>query len=268
MISQATFWASRIWLYNAESNNDAAPWVIDDLYVMIDDYYAVQAPVAVWGWPTQVLSTDFRSASNIYNAGILLDEGNFYIDRYVGLVSQPVSTLDDGDLNGEELALAILGALLDDNTNNNNSNNAGTGMLAQGHITATTTNAFSMEIVISAENATQPFVIGLFEKNLDSRGYRIAFEPGRGGEVAIILCTGNNNLEIVANGWSNIDLADGNAHYIEWTRDWYGDMELIIDGETLIWANDIYMNDWFAGVILQSHGGDWALESLYLADDS
>ena len=25
--------------------------------------------------------------------------------------------------------------------------------------------------------------------------------------------------------WSNIDLADGNAHYIEWTRDWYGDME-------------------------------------------
>ena len=84
--------------------------MIDDLYVMIDDYYAVQAPVAVWGWPTQVLSTDFRSASNIYNAGILLDEGNFYIDRYVGLVSQPVSTLDDGDLNGEELALAILGA--------------------------------------------------------------------------------------------------------------------------------------------------------------
>lgn len=45
-------------------------------------------------------------------------------------------------------------------------------------------------------------------------------------------------------------------------------MELYIDGELMIWANDTYMNDWFEGVIVQSHGGDWALESLYLADDS
>ena len=50
-------------------------------------------------------------------------------------------------------------------------------------------------------------------------------------------------------------------------RDWYGDMEVIIDGDVLIWANDTCMHDWFAGAIVQSYGGDWALESLYIADD-
>jgi peptidoglycan hydrolase-like protein with peptidoglycan-binding domain len=256
-------------VYDAKISNDAAIWVIDELYVLIDDYYAALTPVAVWSWPNQVLATDFRNASNLHDAGVLLDAGNFYIDRYVGLVSQPASTnTDDGDLNGEELALAILGALLEDNTTNNNSSNDGTGMLAQGHITAFATNAFAMDLVISAEKATQPFVIGLFESNLDTPGYRIAFEPGRGGEVAIILCTGNNNLRMVANGWSNVNLADGNPHYIQWTRDWSGDMELYIDDELVIWANDTYMNGWFEGVLVQSHGGDWALESLYIADDN
>jgi len=28
------------------------------------------------------------------------------------------------------------------------------------------------------------------------------------------------------------------------------------------------MNGWFEGVLVQSHGGDWALESLYIADDN
>jgi hypothetical protein len=255
--------------YDAKIQNSAAIWVLDELYVLIDDYYLASDPAVAWSWPTQVLSTDFRTAGNIHNAGTLLDAGNFYIDRYVGLVSQPANlNNDDGDLNSEELALAILGALLEETTNNNSSSNSGSGVLAQGHITAYTTNAFAMDIVISAENATQPFVIALFETNLDTPGYRIAFEPGRGGEVAIVLCTGNNNLRMVANAWTNVDLADGNPHYIQSTRDWYGDMELYIDGELMIWANDTYMNDWFEGVIVQSHGGDWALESLYLADDS
>jgi peptidoglycan hydrolase-like protein with peptidoglycan-binding domain len=258
-------------VYDAESGNDAARWVIDELYLLLDDYYLAQAPVATWGWPTQILATDFRTAGNIHNAGVLLDAGNFYIDRYVGLVSQPANLDDDdGDLNGEELALAILGALLSEATNSNSggNNNTGPDVLAQGHITAFTTNAFSMDFVVSAKNATQPLVIGLFESNLYTPGYRIAFEPGRSGEAAIILCTGNNNLVLVETSWPNINLADGKPHYIQWTRDWNGYMELYIDGALVIAVTDTYMNNRFEGVIIQSNGGDWAIESLYLADDS
>jgi hypothetical protein len=36
----------------------------------------------------------------------------------------------------------------------------------------------------------------------------------------------------------------------------------------VIAVTDTYMNNRFEGVIIQSHGGDWAIESLYLADDS
>ncbi|MBT5434795.1 MAG: peptidoglycan-binding protein [Rhodospirillaceae bacterium] len=261
--------------FDAERNSDAAPWVVDELYALIDDYYMAQPQVQAWIWPITVIATDFRNAGNPANAGLLLDAGNFYIDRNAGLVSQPEDLdADDGDMNGEELAFAILGALLDDsshssvNNSSKNGGNSGSGELAQGHISTEFTNAFAIDIVASARNADQPFVIGAFFDRMDSPGYRIAFEPGRGGEVAILLCTGNNNLSMVANAWTSVDLADGRPHSIQWTRNWFGDMELFIDGDLVIQANDTYMNDWFAGVILQSHGGNWALESLYLSDDS
>jgi len=258
--------------FDVERNADAAPWVIDELYALIDDYNfnQPQAPTPLWDWPMTVLATDFRTVGNPANAGLLLDAGSFYIDRYAGLVSQPADfNGDDGDLSGEELAFAILGAILEEAANGNSGNNrSGGDVLAQGHISTEFTNAFAIDTVISADNADQPYVIAVYRDDLISPGYRLAVSPGWGGEVAILRCTGNNNLDMVANAWPNVNLSDGNPHTIQWTRDWYGDMELYIDGTLVISTNDTRMNDWFEGVMLQSHGGDWALESLYLADDS
>tara|TARA_B100000686_G_C16659487_1_gene900082 strand:+ start:212 stop:856 length:645 start_codon:yes stop_codon:yes gene_type:complete len=214
-----------------------------------------------------MLATDFRNASSPANAGLLLDVGSFYIDRYDGLVSQPEDlNYDDGDMNGEELAFAILGALLEeDSGSKSGGKNIGAGggsWLAQGHISREFTNAFAVDLVIRGENADQPFVLGAYRDQLDSPGYRLVFEPGRGGEIAILLCTGNDNLELVASAWTSVDLADGRPHTIGWTRDWYGDMEVYVDGELMITVGDTYMNDWFEGVLIQSHGGNWAVDSL------
>ncbi|MEE8188277.1 MAG: hypothetical protein V3T80_03630 [Kiloniellales bacterium] len=132
------------------------------------------------------------------------------------------------------------------------------------------TNAFAIRIEITARQTGDPeprFEFGPFQGEGATAGYRLAYTPGApkgSASLELIGLSTRGTVSLIELYDRPLDLEDGKAHVIEWTRSRRGRMVVRVDGAEVIDVVDRRFRDDFNGFVLVNSGGDYALRSLVI----
>jgi hypothetical protein len=132
------------------------------------------------------------------------------------------------------------------------------------------TNAFAIRIEMTARQTGDPeprFEFGPFQGEGATAGYRLAYTPGApkgSASLELIGLSTRGTVSLIELYDRPLDLEDGKAHVIEWTRSRRGRMVVRVDGAEVIDVVDRRFRDDFNGFVLVNSGGDYALRSLVI----
>lgn len=166
----------------------------------------------------------------------------------------------------EEIGLAVLGMILDQRSNGRQQDAPAAVEPAQIFVDAPVDNAFRMELDFASQQRPGSLAMGLFQGNRpQGTGYRLIYSAGAQPALSLIRLI-SGNAEIVARHDGRLNLEDGQFHNIVWTRDRNGQMQVRVDGQRLLSAQDNGLRDSFQGFVMANHGGDYTLRRIRLED--
>ncbi len=131
------------------------------------------------------------------------------------------------------------------------------------------TNAFALRVELTSRmvqaSAEPRFEFGPYQGANASAGYRLAYSPGATGRtpsLELLRLSSRGGTSTIELYDKPLDLEDGKAHVIEWTRNSSGHMVVRVDGAEVMNVVDRSFRDAFDGVALVNSGGDYALRSI------
>ena len=262
-------------LDRGEKERLADPWFLRDLRAILDRYD--------WPWRVRLLSEDFSDRGPRPPAPWRVTAGEFLIDWRFGMRSvveppkQQATTQRSGTRGQDDAVKQLLGTLLQQSLGGQKEAQqaetappSGPGyaaVIAQRKLS----NAFAAEIEMTSR-AVQGLTEGRFEFGPyqganASAGYRLAYVPGaRAGTPSWEL------LKLSSRGTTStlelydqpIDLEDGQAHKLLWTRTKRGVMVVSLDGKELFRVTDRSFRDPFDGFAVVNSGGDFAIRRIVI----
>jgi hypothetical protein len=246
----------------AEKSRAADPIFLRDLRDLARSYSAPQQ--------TSLLVDDFRDGDFATNPVWKVSEGKYWIEKDWGLRSavtlqaesapQPEKKADSKDL-----AFAILGAVLKQATKNSGGSTTTTPaepQLAAIHSTVAISNAFSVAFEFSSWQPKGRLDIGPYQGTDTSSGYRLSYTPG--GTITL-LRTSSRGTNVVKQVTGATPLEDQKTHTVLWTRDTSGQMNVAIDGKTVLNVADRGFSDPFQGVTIANRGGDYIIKKIAIS---
>lgn len=91
--------------------------------------------------------------------------------------------------------------------------------------------------------------------------YRVAYQPGNNQGLLLQKVSANGATTLGAyNGIVNLE--DGNAHELSWSRDSTGKMKVMVDGQVAIEAADTSLSGDLDGILLTNVGGSYWLREV------
>lgn len=216
-----------------------------------------------------VLRDNFSDGDYRRNPSWTVLNGDFEVDEN-GLRSivqtQRASTRGFNSDQPGEIGLAVLGMILDQQTNTRQDAAPTPVEPAQIFINSPVDNAFRMELDLASRQRPGSVSLGLFQGNRpDGTGYRLVYSAGsQPGLTLVRLISGN--AEAIARYDGRLDLEDGRFHRIVWSRDESGRMQVHVDNRHLLSAQDTGLRDPFQGFVMTNHGGDYTLGQIKLEE--
>ncbi len=219
-------------------------------------------------WGTSALSDDFADGDFTANPVWSVSAGRYWIEKGWGLRSaitaQPQSAPEQQTKKsgGKDLALALFGAVLQSATKNKSTTTttaSAEAQIAAIHATVAITNAFSMEFELYSGQSKGRIDIGPYQGTDTNSGYRLSYTPG--GALAL-LRTSSRGTSVVQSSANTISLEDQKTRIFLWTRDQNGQMNVSIDGQTVLSASDRGFSDPFQGVTIANRGGDYIIKRI------
>ena len=222
-----------------------------------------------WPWRVSLLYDDFRDGDYTYNPRWNTNGGEFRVARGTGLRSyfdppssqarRPVSRRSDGS------AMDLLGDLLM-GTREREADPAQASLKSEAEIFTRVgiTNAFAIKADLSIRRYTDRdtrIEFGPYQGDDRSSGYRLAYESGRRPSLALIRFSPGRSA-VVEMTDQDINLADGNAHAIEWRRSSDGEMLVLLDNKEILKAVDRAYDDAFDGFTMVNKGGEFELKRV------
>lgn len=127
-------------------------------------------------------------------------------------------------------------------------------------------NAFKMRAELTArpvDDVERPrFEIGAYQGQGARAGHRLRLVPGIGRPLVLQRVATDGAVVTIGAHDEPIDLLDGRAHVIEWTRATNGRMVVSINGEEAIDVTDLSNTGAFDGVSIVNRRGDMAVRSI------
>lgn len=222
--------------------------------------------------PTELFHDDFRDGDLQRSPAWSLVRGNARADPGRGLVFDATTTpapgpSGDGHTEGDpgaELALALLGSLLNPNRKDGDGVTADPSTTSPGSDTLVFTrvdipNAFALRarLDLSADSGTVEF--GVVQVSSEGPGYRLALVPGARGTVEV-LRVGSRGAAVI----ERVDAAIAHGVALEWTRNDRGEMTVNLDGQAVLTTVDRGFKDRFVGLQIRHQGGPLALNHVTL----
>ena len=102
--------------------------------------------------------------------------------------------------------------------------------------------------------------LGVYQGSPDGSGYRLVFQPGPTASIEV--------QRIGSRGVSIIDVADkinakgDRVHQLQWTRSKQGNMNILLNDQTILQVADRSFKDKFTGVVINNKGGEFALQGM------
>lgn len=246
----------------AEKSRAADPVFLRDLRALAQSYDAPKNILA--------LSDDFSDGDFSANPEWNVSAGRFWIQEGWGLRSaitaaEAAPAQETKKTSNKELALSLLGAVLKQATKNKSAPDpepAATPQVATIHSAAAIPNAFSMEFVFSSWQPKGRFDIGPYQGRDIASGYRLSYTPGGGLALLQVSPKGDS---VIKQATTNVTLEDEKTHTILWSRDNRGQMNVSIDGKTVLSTTDRGFSDPFAGIAISNRGGDYIIRQITIS---
>lgn len=226
-------------------------------------------------WTSRVLFDDFQDGDFTRNPTWKVASGEYWVEAGYGLRSKAVAgsgsaagTTENRKISKEELAISILGAVLqgaNKNGGNTNTAPAPTPVAAAPAVLSTQakiSNAFALNTVFSSWKGEGDFAFAVTQ-GAGGSGYRLVYTPKQAGRGARL-----DLLRVSTRGEGAIDsvslntLEDKKNHTLSWTRGKDGAMSVSIDGKAVLSARDIGFRDAFDGFALRNTGADVIVKSV------
>ena len=235
-------------------------------------------------WRVELFRDDFRDGNYQRSPAWQVDSGRWIVDRSLGLrstvyprerkrepTSQSQSTQQDRQ---QDLAGQVLGALLQQALKGQDSASqqqrreqpaAQKPAERDGPAVIRTavriSNAFQLRIDMSSwQNAGRLEIALPFAADSRAR-YALIYRVNKAPGLRLVRNTRDGN-SVIATSDGTVTLEDNRLHTIEWTRDHFGEMVVIVDGQEAIRASDRYYNKNFSGLVLVNRGGDYGIREV------
>ncbi|MCW8914246.1 MAG: hypothetical protein OQK24_00170 [Magnetovibrio sp.] len=223
-------------------------------------------------WTKRALFDDFVDGDFTKNPSWKAVSGEYWVEQGYGLRSKPsaggasTASSSNGKLSKEELAISILGAVLQGANKKNGSSTTTqkTSPAAPAVLStqATISNAFALNTEFSSWKGEGSYAFAVTQ-GASSAGYRLVYTPKQEGRSALVeLVRVTSRGEGVISSHSIDSLEDQKTHNFNWTRDKLGNMVVKLDGKSVLNTRDSAFRDPFDGAALVNVGADVIVKSI------
>lgn len=190
-------------------------------------------------WTERILFDDFHDGEFKTNPAWSVSSGEFWVEQGYGLRSKAVagaatSSSNDGNMSKEQLAISILGAVLQGANKNGGTTTTTAPAKAEPAVLRARTrisNAFAIASDFSSwkDEGSYAFAVSQGDKGA---GYRVIYSPKQAARGATM-----ELVRVTSRGQGTIDkvslntLEDQKPHSLDWTRAKDGSMTVSIDGK-------------------------------------
>lgn len=254
-------------LNRAERERLADPWLLRDLRQILDRYD--------FPWQARILYDDFSGRGPGPDAPWRVTAGEYLIDWRYGLrsVIEPPRQTRTGQVQEQDPVGALVGTLLQQALGGKQTGQQSSAtqqatyaaMIAPVRIS----NAFAIEMELSSRPvggvAEGRFEIGPYQGEAANAGYRLAVSPGAqpgSPSLELLRVSPRGTVSTLEFYDEPINLQDGQAHTLTWTRDRAGLMVVRLDGQELFETADRGYRESFDGLAVVNSGGDFALRRV------
>lgn len=250
----------------AEKARAADPQFLKDLNQLADRY----------GQPVYRLlfQDDFSDGNYTHNPVWTVSSGKYWIEQGYGLrsaVEAATATQDQPQeqsrkVSKEELLIGVLGAVLGAKNQNTQSQEPvekqapAPAQAARIYTQQAIKNSFRIEMDFSSWAAGGNWAFGPYQGSNRDTGYRLVYQPDQ--SPALQLMRHYTKSSAVVASHQTLKLEDSKNHKLVWQRSPDGQMQVILDGETLMNVTDQSFRDDFSGFVLTNSAGDFTVKSL------
>lgn len=259
-------------IHEAEQARAADPRFLRDLRRLAASYD--------WPWRHKVLHDDFSDGDYTRDPTWTVTSGQFRVDPSWGLSSEvPIASTPDaagsnaaggGQESGKDVAAALIGGLLNRYVQGGQAQGQGQvqgqesmNPYAKARIQTRVrvSNAFALAITLSEDTPGGHMQIALERRD---EAYRLQFSPD--GSPALQLSRSNGRGDSVIDVFRGpITGGTGATHRLLWTRDGSGQMNVSLDGQTLISTTDRALRGSFDDLALANLGGEFTVRQVDLS---
>ena len=248
-------------LINTAERDRAADWqFLRDLRQAISRY---DRP-----WQRRILLDDFHDGNVTANPAWQVISGNFSIDRYGLRTYVTPSSSQQNSQNSQDngdVGSLVFGALLEELAKNKSadqgqdSNSQVDAMLVPLKIS----NAFQCQINATALRDNGQMEWTVYVGRDHRRGYRLIWYTGSTAvfELVTIDPHGSRVLQRVQTPDTT---RRGRSAQIEWNRNQYGEMQVMVDGQRIISVRDNGFSSNFNGFMLANRGGEFSVRQVQI----
>ena len=263
---QALIQELRDQLKRGEKERLIDPWYLRDLRKTLRRYE--------YPWGKRLLSDDFSGRGPRPDPPWQVTAGEFLIDWRFGMrsvVEGPAPQAQQTRQSDKDAMKQLFGqALQQALTGQSGEQQGGTGVTSGPGFAAVVapvpiTNAFAVRLEMTARAtraSQQRFEFGPYQGPNASAGYRLVYIPGGAASLELIGLSPRGTTSTIELYDRPLNLEDGHAHVIEWTRTPRGHMIVRVDGKQVMSVVDRRFREPFDGFAVINSGGDYALRSL------
>ena len=124
-------------------------------------------------------------------------------------------------------------------------------------------NAFELDLELASYQRPGSIELGLYQGDQPGAGYRLLYNAGAQPGLSLVRLTRSGG-KVIATSEGPLDLENGRAHTLNWTRDPDGVMQVRVDGRRVIQVHDGALRQGFQGFVLVNYGGDYNLRRIRL----
>ena len=254
-------------LERGEKDRLIDPWFLRDLRETISRY---DNP-----WDTLIFEDKFDGRGAQPSAPWQVTAGEYLVDWRYGMrsVVKPVAkTVAQAETAPESPLGQLVGALLKGATGTSQDAQATTAEPETEIVPATAiapkaiSNAFAIRVELTSrpvEGVDPPRLeFGPYQGENATAGYRLALIPGQAPALELTSISSRGTVSTLEVHDQPLNLGDGKAHVIEWTRDRAGKMVIKVDGAEIVNVTDRRFTESFDGLSVTNRGGDFALRSV------
>jgi hypothetical protein len=237
----------------AEQSQAASPDFLDDLKALVTKYETLQTSGQTVTAPvTQIFSDTFADGDYASNPTWKVSAGTWTVDPN-GTNRGLNSKVRPQKLNINN----VLGALLNSQNGSTNSQN----QFASIYTPVKIPNAFAVKVTLTSKDTQGALNLGVYQGASGSTLYRMVYQPGAAPGIAIQKVSSSGATTLGSSSGS-LNLEDGKAHTLLFTRDNLGGMKVTVDDKVLATAKDTSITGDMAGLLFVNSGGAYYLREV------